>query len=65
MNRNLEPLVYSPTEVAEILHIARSRAYALLASGQVATLRHGKSVRVPVEALNEWIRKNTTPPTAE
>ena len=42
-------------EVAEELGIARSTAYALMASGELPVIRIGKSVRVPVDALRAWI----------
>jgi excisionase family DNA binding protein len=38
------------------LGISRSRAYELIASGEIPKIRIGKSVRVPVEALHRWVR---------
>ena len=34
------------TEVAQLLRIARSRAYELVASGEIPSVRIGRSIRV-------------------
>ena len=47
-------------EVARILDISLSNAYALLASGTLPSVRAGRSVRVPRAALEKWIEANTT-----
>ena len=51
-----------PTEVATALGIGRSRAYALLASGELPSIRIGGSVRVPVDRLREWIERKCAEP---
>ena len=38
-------------EVAEVLRIARSRAYELVAEGEIPSIRIGRSVRVSREEL--------------
>ena len=48
-------LLLRPTEVAETLGIGRSKAYELIGSGVLPSIRIGGSVRVPVEALRDWI----------
>jgi excisionase family DNA binding protein len=48
-------LLLRPNEAAELLGVSRSRAYELIASGQVPSIRIGASVRVPVDALRTWI----------
>jgi excisionase family DNA binding protein len=45
-------------EVARELGIARSKAYQMMASGELPVLRIGTSVRVPVSALRIWIEQN-------
>jgi len=45
-------------EVARELGIARSKAYQMMASGELPVLRIGSSVRVPVSALRIWIDQN-------
>jgi len=52
----VEALMYRADEVAAALRIGRSKAYAMMASGELPTVRLGRSVRVPRAALEEWIR---------
>lgn len=42
-------------EVAEVLRIARSRAYELIADGEVPAVRIGRSVRVNRRELDRWL----------
>ena len=42
-------------EVAKVLRIARSRAYELVAEGQIPAVRIGRSVRVPRDELDRWL----------
>ncbi len=42
-------------EVAEVLGVSRNRAYLLMASGELPSLRIGRSVRVRKDALNKWL----------
>ncbi len=51
----MDRLLLRPVEVAETLGIGRSKAYELIASGDVPSIRIGGSLRVPVEKLREWI----------
>ena len=51
----IERLMLRPAEAAEALGISRSKVYELIASGQIPSIRLGGSVRVPVQALREWI----------
>ncbi len=56
----MERLLLRPVEVAETLGIARSKVYEMLASGEIPSLRIGKSVRVPVDALHAWVHSRVT-----
>ena len=47
-------------EVAEQLNVSRSFAYSLMKTGQLSTVRIGRSVRVHPRDLNEYIELNTT-----
>jgi excisionase family DNA binding protein len=58
----LERILYRVEEAAEALGIGRSKAYELLASGQLPVCKVGKSVRVPADALREWVRGQTVAP---
>ena len=51
----MERLLLSPSEVAELLGIGRSRVYEFLAAGTLPSIRLGRSIRIPVEHLREWI----------
>lgn len=50
-----ERLTYRVLEAAERLGISRSKAYELIAAGKLPSIKIGGSVRVPAEALKEWI----------
>ena len=60
-NPKSEPLLLRGGEVAELIGCSRAMAYRLMQRGVLPTLRvpGGKSVRVPRDALIEWIRANT------
>jgi excisionase family DNA binding protein len=45
-------------EVAQILQISRSMAYALMKRGDIPTVRIGTSVRVRPEDLEKYIHDN-------
>lgn len=50
-------LLLRPAEAAEAMGVSRSRAYELIGSGQIPSIRIGGSVRVPLEALRAWINR--------
>ena len=50
-------LLLRPSEVADTLGIGRSKAYELIASGVIPSIRLGASVRVPADALRTWIAR--------
>ncbi len=51
----MDRLLLRPDEAAELLGVGRSKIYALLASGEVPSVRVGHSVRVPLQALRQWV----------
>jgi excisionase family DNA binding protein len=53
----MEKLLVRPSEAAEMLGLGRSKVYAMLASGELPSVRIGKSVRVPTEALRRWVQE--------
>lgn len=55
----VERVLLKVEEVAAALGIGRSQAYALCAGGVLPVVRIGRSVRVPAEALREWVRTQT------
>ena len=50
--------VLTPLDIMDILGIGKNSAYALLNSGQLRGFRVGRSWRVPVEALEEFMTLN-------
>jgi excisionase family DNA binding protein len=44
---------------ARTLQIGRSKAYQLIATGELPSVRIGAAVRVPREALDAWIAART------
>lgn len=52
-----ERILYRPAEAADAIGISRARAYELIASGAMPSIRIGGSIRVPVDALREWINR--------
>jgi putative molybdopterin biosynthesis protein len=47
-------------EIAEILKISKALAYRLIAKGQIASVRFGRTVRVKREDLEQFIRQNSS-----
>jgi excisionase family DNA binding protein len=44
-------------EAALALGISRAKAYELIASGQIPSIRIGGCIRVPVEQLRDWLER--------
>lgn len=61
----MEKLLLRPTEAAEVIGLGRSKMYELLAKGIVPSIRIGKSVRVPVAALRNWVEQQEQKQTQE
>jgi len=51
----MERMLLRPAEAAEAIGVSRSRMYELLASGELPSIHVGRTVRVPVAALQAWI----------
>jgi len=54
----MEARLLRSDEVAEVLQISRSMAYALMKRGDIPTVRIGTSVRVRPEDLDKYIKDN-------
>lgn len=52
----MEKLLLSPEEAAEMLGVGRSRVYDLMRKRELLSVRIGKSRRVPVAALQEYVK---------
>jgi excisionase family DNA binding protein len=59
--QRFEPLLLRGAEVAQVIGCSRAMAYLLMKRGDIPVIRmpRGKSVRVPREALVEWIKEHT------
>lgn len=53
MESNYE--VYTVPELAAILKIGRNAAYDLVKSGNIRSIRIGKSIRIPRSALEKFL----------
>ncbi len=50
-------------EVARVIRVARSRAYELVAEGDIPSIRIGRSVRVSRRELDKWLDEQRQPST--
>ena len=57
--RNLHdlPMTLRVEELMPILGIGRNTAYELIRSGQIRSIRIGRLIRIPRDALLEFLRK--------
>lgn len=49
------PMVFSVPKLAKILQIGRNSAYELVKTGQIRCVRIGKNIRIPKQALIEYL----------
>ena len=52
------PLVLHVKDLAEILSISQNTAYALVRSGQIRSVRTGRTYRIPKDAVIEYLNKS-------
>jgi excisionase family DNA binding protein len=62
MDRLDGKLLLRASEVASALGVSRAAAYQIMASGMLPVVRIGRAVRVPVQALAEWVERATLLP---
>ena len=55
-----ESLLLTGNDIARLLRIGRSKAFAMMAKGELPIVRFGRSVRVPRHALYGWIESKTS-----
>jgi len=51
------PLVLSVPQVAEILEIGKNTAYDLVRCGEIRSIRIGRQIKIPKDALIELLQK--------
>jgi len=61
----MEKLLLKPTEAADLIGVGRSKMYALLAAGELPSVRVGGSVRVPATALRIWVDRQARAATRD
>jgi excisionase family DNA binding protein len=47
-------------EVAILTGFSRAKVYLMIESGELPSIRAGRSVRIPRVALERWVEENTT-----
>jgi excisionase family DNA binding protein len=54
-------LLLKAEEVARRLQVARATVYAMVAAGDLPTVRigRGRAIRVPADALENWIKRQS------
>ena len=52
------PLVLHVKDLANVLSVSQNTAYALVRSGQIRSVRTGRTYRIPKDALIEYLNKS-------
>jgi excisionase family DNA binding protein len=55
----MESLLLRPDEVQRAIGMSRTVVYGMIATGELPVVRIGRSVRVPRDALERWVREHT------
>jgi excisionase family DNA binding protein len=58
MDAKQQRILVRVVEAAEMLSLGRSKTYALVQAGEIPSVKIGGSVRIPVDALKDWLRKH-------
>lgn len=56
-SHKLAPLLLPVSEVCRLLHRSKARVYEMIKMHELGHIRDGRSLLVPREALDDWIRK--------
>lgn len=62
-----DPLAYTVRQVAHLLSLTPPTVYRLVSTGELPSVRIGSSIRVPADALSEYLARYVThdvPPSA-
>jgi excisionase family DNA binding protein len=52
-------LLLRPEEVADMLALSRATIYQMLRDDELPSITVGKSRRIPVQALHDWVNERT------
>jgi excisionase family DNA binding protein len=50
-------LAYRVPEAADAIGVSRAQAYELIKKNKIPSIKIGSSIRVPVDALRDWIAR--------
>jgi putative molybdopterin biosynthesis protein len=53
--QRLQPLAYSPAQVADVLNVTRMTVYNEIKRGNLPSFKIGRAVRIPADAVNKMI----------
>jgi len=56
-----QPLAYTDAEVSFLLRVSKRTVIRLRKSGALQALRIGRAVRIPAEAIAQFVERNTIP----
>lgn len=54
-----DELLYRPERAASLIGVGRATLYELMASGEINSVKIGRSRRIPREALQEYVQRLT------
>ena len=53
----LSRLLYKPTDVMAILSVCRTTIYGLLQTGEIKSIRIGKSIRITAKSISDYLER--------
>lgn len=53
------PQIYSVKDLQQLLCVSHNTAYALVRSGQIRSIRIGRTYKIPKEAVDEFLCKTS------
>lgn len=56
------PLLLDAADAAKALSLSRAKVIDLASQGEIPSIRVGRTLRIPRDALLEWIEHRTSPP---
>ncbi len=54
---SIKRVLYRPLEAAEAMGTSKTTIYDMVARGELSAVRIGKSIRIPVAGIDEWLRR--------
>lgn len=55
MKEEISSMVYTISDIQEILKIGRNSAYKLVQDAEFPVLKAGKSIRIPKKGFDKWL----------